>query len=384
MPEKRKDNNGRILRTGESQRANGTYCFRFTDAYSTRHCIYAKTLKELREKEESARRDIYDGIRYSAGNTTVYELAKRYLSMKRGLKKNTLKSYNSAMNRLESDPFGRMEIKKVKLSDAKCWFVLLHDNGLKQNTIGVVQAILKPAFEMVVDDDIIRKNPFKFRISDVVPNDAIKREAPTKEQQAQYLQFVQKYGKSYYNDIVVLLGTGLRISELYGLTKSDIDFDKRCVHVRRQLCRTVGKPYFIEKPKSESGVRDIPMTDAVFMALKRELKSRELYQVEYLVDGVSGFVFLNKVGRPKVARHIQLYMQNLWEKYKKAYGDLTPKVTPHVLRHTFCTNAQQDGLDIKSLQYLMGHSNIDVTLSIYTHSDYESVERAFSKIYHSI
>ena len=73
---------------------------------------------------------------------------------------------------------------------------------------------------MAVDDDMIRKNPFKFQISDILPNDAGKRTALTKAQQETYLKYVQEYGRdNYYNDILILLGTGLRVSELYGLTK---------------------------------------------------------------------------------------------------------------------------------------------------------------------
>ena len=94
---------------------------------------------------------------------------------------------------------------------------------------------------MAVDDDILRKNPFKFKLSDVVPRDAYVRTALSREQQEQYLQFFMEYGGgSYYDDVVILLGTGLRLSELYGLTKSDLDFDRRCIHAAAALQN--GKP----------------------------------------------------------------------------------------------------------------------------------------------
>lgn len=269
----------------------------------------------------------------------------------------------------------------MKLSDAKGWFVALHDSGIKQNTIGVLQSIVRPAFEMAVDDDMIRKNPFKFKLSDVIPNDAFVRDALTKEQQDKYLQFIRDYGHdNYYDDIVILLGTGLRVSELYGLTRSDIDFERRRIYVRHQLCRTAEKPYFVTEPKTKSGVRCIPMIDSVYMAFRRVLRDRAAPKVEMLVDGHSGFVFLDREGKPKVGMHLQNYMRGMQRKYVKLYGNTLPKVTPHVLRHTFCTNAQQAGLDVKSLQYLMGHSNASVTLDVYTHSNYECVEKAFEQI----
>ena len=176
MSEKRKDSKGRVLKDGESQRANGTYDYRYTDIHKKRRCIYAKSLTELRKKEEELWRDLADGIDYAAGEMTVADLVDRYMNLKRGLKPNSLRSYNTAVKRIHADPFGQKAIKTVKLSDAKGWFVFLHDSGFKQNTIGILQSVVRPAFEMAVEDDIIRKNPFKFKLSDVVPKDAYVRQ----------------------------------------------------------------------------------------------------------------------------------------------------------------------------------------------------------------
>lgn len=383
MSEKRRDNRGRILRPGEGQRSNLTYFFRFHGSGDKKkwNYVYAPTLEELRKKEKSIQRDLLDGIDYSTGEITVAELVDRYINLRRSLRQNSMRAYSSAINRIHTDPFGLRKIKSVKLSDAKEWFISLHDQGLKQNTISVIQSVVRPAFEMAVNDDMIRKNPFKFKLSDVVPNDAYIRNALTKAQQERYLQFIRDYGHgNYYDDIVILLGTGLRVSELYGLTCSDIDFEQRCIHVRRQLCRTAEKPYFVAPPKTQSGFRSIPMTDTVYMAFRRVVDARGTPSVEMMIDGCTGFLFLDKDNRPKVAMHLENYMRGMQKKYYKFYGKTLPNVTPHVLRHTFCTNAQQAMLDVKSLQYLMGHSTASVTLDVYTHSDFDSAERAFRKI----
>ena len=381
MSEKRKDKKGRIFRSGEGQRPNKTYFYRYhRNGDKKWSYVYAPTLEELRQKEEVIQRDLLDGIDYAGGEITVAELVDRYINLRRGLKENSMRAYGSAINRIHTDPFGSRMIRSVRLSDGKGWFVSLHDKGLKQNTIGILQSVLRPAFEMAVDDDMIRKNPFKFKLSDVVPRDAYVRTALSREQQEQYLQFFMEYGGgSYYDDLVILLGTGLRVSELYGLTKSDLDFDRRCIHVRRQLSRTANQPYFISSPKTKSGIRTIPMTDTVYMALKRVLKNRASPKVEMLVDGCTGFIFLDKAGKPKVAMHLENFMRGLQRKHPWALDGDFPKVTPHVLRHTFCTNMQQAGIDIKSLQYLMGHSNASVTLDVYTHTDYNVVKRAFDQ-----
>lgn len=382
MSEKRKDKKGRIFRSGEGQRPNKTYFYRYhRNGDKKWSYVYAPTLEELRQKEEVIQRDLLDGIDYAGGEITVAELVDRYINLRRGLKENSMRAYGSAINRIHTDPFGSRMIRSVRLSDGKGWFVSLHDKGLKQNTIGILQSVLRPAFEMAVDDDMIRKNPFKFKLSDVIPNDAYVRSALTKAQQERYLQFIRDHGKdNYYDDIVILLGTGLRVSELYGLTKADINFDRRCIHIHKQLCRTADKPYFVAPPKTSSGNRSIPMTDTVYMAFRRVLENRGHPKVEMMVDGYSGFLFLDKDGKPKVAMHLENYMRGMRRKYVKKHGNTLPSVTPHVLRHTFCTNAQQAMLDVKSLQYLMGHSTASVTLDVYTHSDFESAERAFRQI----
>lgn len=107
------------------------------------------------------------------------------------------------------------------------------------------------------------------------------------------------------------MGTGLRVSELYGLTRADIDFERHCIHVRRQLCRTAEKSYFVTPPKTKSGIRNVPMTDTVCAALRRVVKARASTKVEALVDGCSGFLFLDKSGMPKVAMHLENYMRGV-------------------------------------------------------------------------
>lgn len=377
---KRKDKKGRVLRAGERQRSNGAYEYRYQDEKNVTRSIYAKTLDELREKEEQIQKDLSDGIDIEGSNITVSELVDLYMGLKRKLGPNSIRAYQTAVNRIKDDPFGSRKICSVKKLDAKRFYVKLHDSGLKQNTIGVYHAILRPAFEMAVDDDLIRKNPFKFTLADVLPNDAELRNALTKEQQAAFLTFIREHGSgNYYDDIVILLECGLRVSELYGLTKKDIDFEKRCIHVNRQLCRTAERPYFIKDPKTSCGIRCIPMSETAYQTFRHIFENRKQPKIEWIVDGYSGFLFLDKNGRPKTAMHLQNYLRCMEAKYVKLHGKKPPHVSPHVLRHTFCTNMQQAGIDVKSLQYLMGHSHASVTLDVYTHTDYNAVERAFHK-----
>jgi len=378
---KRKDSKGRVLKQGEGQRPNGTYEYRYTDGKGKRQRVYAKTLEELRQKETEIQKDILDGIDNSAGEITVVELVDRYINLRRDLKQNSIRAYGSGINRIKDSSFGQRKIKAIKKSDAMAFLISLHDEGLKQNTIGIIHNVLRPAFEMAVEDDAIRKNPFKFKLCDIIPNDAYARKALTKAQQEIYLAFIRDYGNdNYFDDIEILLCTGLRVSELYGLTRTNIDFEKRRIYVNKQLCRTASRPYFITEPKTKSGVRCVPMSDRTYMAFRRVMQKRTAPKVEMIVDGYTGFLFFDKDGRPKVGMHLQNYMRLMQKKFIKLYGNVLPNITPHMLRHTFCSNMAAAGIDAKSLQTIMGHSNISVTYDVYTHVDIETVEKAFFKV----
>ena len=285
------------------------------------------------------------------------------------------------MNLVSKEDFGYRMIRDVKPSDAKQWFIKLHEDGRGYSTITSVRGVLRPAFEMAVEDDIIRRNPFSFKITDVVPNDSQTRQAISKEVKERFLAYIResKHYSQYYDEIVILLGTGMRVSELYGLTKADIDFEARRIKVERQLTRTRHCEYYIEKPKTASGERYIPMTNEVYQAFQNAVQRRKQPKVELLIDGHTGFLFLDKDGKPKVAMHLEHVMKRIVDRYNDTHEDQLPSITPHVLRHTFCTEMASSGIDLKSLQYLMGHSDAGVTLNVYTHASYEAAENAMRK-----
>lgn len=383
MSEKRKDKKGRILKDGESYRSDGRYMYRYMDIRGNRKCIYAQTLSELREKEQLIQRGLQDGIDYAAGSITVLALVERYIPQRQGVRYNTKVGYNFVLNLLKKEDFAYRQIKDIKPSDAKQWFIKLNkENHYRYSSITTVRGVLRPAFEMAVEDDIIRRNPFSFRVVDVVPNDSETRKALTPSEKTKFLDYVlgDKCRRRYYDEIIILLGTGLRISELYGLTKADVDFKERRIRVERQLTRTRNCEYYIEKPKTEKGERWVPMDDAVYQAFQNVIQNRKTPKVEMLINGHSGFLFLDKDGKPKVAGHLEHAMKRIIDNYNKSHDDKLPRITPHVLRHTYCTDMANDGMSVQHLQYFMGHSDAYTTLNTYTHSNYVAAEKEHAKI----
>lgn len=391
----RRDNKNRKLWTGESQDKDGRYVYKYTDAFGKRKALYSWRLTEadaapkgkrkdlsLREKEKVLQKEVSDGIVPDGGNMTVLELVKRYVSQKRGVRHNTEANYKFVINIIAKEPFGQKRIDKVKLSDAKAWLIKLQDDGRGYSTIHTVRGVIRPAFQMAMDDDLIRRNPFEFQLCTVVVNDSVTREAITRKQERQFLDFIKndKHFCRYYDSIYILFHTGLRISEFVGLTIADIDFKNRKINVDHQLQRKRNMEYIIEETKTEAGVRQIPMTDDVYECFQRIVANRKKPKVEPLIGGRTGFLYLDKNEMPMVALHWEKYFQHIREKYNSIYRVQMPTITPHVCRHTFCSNMAKSGMNPKTFQYIMGHSDISVTLNTYTHVKFEDAEEEMKKV----
>ena len=113
---------------------------------------------------------------------------------------------------------------------------------------------------------------------------------------------------------------------------------------------------------------------------KSILECREKPKVEKMVDGYSGFLFLDKDGMPLVAMHWEHRFKHMVNRYNEIFRVQLPSITPHVCRHTYCSNMARSGMNPKTLQYLMGHSEIGVTLNTYTHLGLEDAVDELKKI----
>lgn len=395
MSEKRRNNRNRVLRFGESQRPDGRYQFKYQDNDGKVKFVYSWRLDKndrtpagkkrelsLREKEKQVEHDLFDHIIANGGNLTVLELVEKYISLKTGVRHNTEANYKFVTNIIAKEDFGKKRIDRVHLSDAKAWLIKLQKDGRGYSSIHTVRGVVRPAFQMAVDDDLIRKNPFNFELASVIVNDSVTREAITRKQEREFLRFIQedKHFCKYYDGIYILFNTGLRISEFCGLTVKDIDFKEMRINVDHQLQRKRNMEYVIEDTKTSSGKRFVPMTQEVAECFRRILANRRKPKVEPMVDGYTGFLFLDKNEMPMVALHWEKYFQHILEKYNSIYKVQMPKITPHVCRHTFCSKMAKSGMNPKTLQYIMGHADISVTLNTYSHVGFEDAREELNRV----
>ena len=394
MSEKRRDNKNRVLKSGESQRKDGRYVFKYTDTDGKVKFIYAWKLNStdrtpagkrdglsLRDKEKEILKDLADGINTDGGKMTVCQLYERYIRQNGSVRQNTVQGRNRLMKLLEGDQLGSCPINRVKPSDAKEWALRMKEKGLSYKTISNDKRSLKAVFHTAVQDDYIRKNPFDFQLNTVIEDNTEPKVPLTPEQEESLLAFMQsdRTYQKYRDEVVILLGTGLRISELCGLTEANLDFENRTITVDHQLLWATETGYYIGKPKTQSGIRQIPMSEKVYEALERVLKSRR--ETAFAVEGYKSFLFFKQDGRPQTSVNYDAAFRGLAKKYNKCHEEPLPKaMTPHTLRHTFCTRLANAGMNPKSLQYLMGHSNITMTLNYYAHATFDSARAEMERL----
>ena len=206
MSEKRRDSRGRILHNGEMQMSDGRYRYKYLDSFGKEKVIYSwrldhndrmpigkKKTPSLREMEKQIQADMFDHIISNGGNLTVYDLVEKYVSTKTGVRPTTRAGYNTVLNLLRKDPFGAKRIDTVRISDAKVWLIRLQkEQGKSYSSIHTIRGVVRPAFQMAVDDDLIRKNPFGFQLVDVIVNDSVRREAVSREEERKFLKFVKE------------------------------------------------------------------------------------------------------------------------------------------------------------------------------------------------
>ena len=412
MAEKRRDSKGRVLKTGEVQRADGKYMYRYVDSAGARRTLYSWKLTEtdkapegkkcpeaLRTMEQRAMRDVEDGIKPN-DKLTVNMLFDEYMDLRSDLRQSTRTDYKCMYNTHIRIGFGEKKINTVKHSDVfKLYMSLISDKRLKFSSVQKINAILFQSFDFAVKDKVLRDNPVTNVMADVsraAKEESEKRHAITVDQQTALLDFV--YGDSHYSKygplITVLLGTGMRIGEALGLCWDHVDFDRGVISVIHSLNYKMGEDgkcrYTLSPPKTRAGTRTIPMFSDVRSALNNMYENRGVNSDAFEINGQSGFVFLNGNDRPYEPGFIHRVFQNIVADYNKEEQRAAivekrepaylPSISPHILRHTFCTRLCENEPNLKVIQEVMGHKNIRTTMDVYSEATEIAKKQSFEQI----
>lgn len=404
MAKTRKDLRGRSLRKGEVQRqSDKRYMYTYRDPLGRRKYIYAMDLAELREKEAKLMKDQLDGLDlYVAGKASLNDTFDRYMSAKYNLRESTRSAYEYTYDHYIRDTFGRKRIAEIKYSDVlQFYYYLLNQMEISLGTLDSIHCLLHPTFQLAVRDEIIRKNPTDGVMKEISRESGKNRgvrHALTVQQQRVFMEYIANHPIYFHwwPMFTILLGTGCRIGEALGLRWQDLDFENRVISINHSLVyyqtRDSKKCMLrVSLPKTEAGIRTIPMLDIVkdaFEMLYEEQEENGFNETE--IDGMKGFVFCNRFGgvpNPQTVNHTIKRILNQYNadevvraKKERREPIILPDFSCHHLRHTFCTRLCEHETNLKVIQVIMGHKNIETTMDIYAEATEEKKQESFENL----
>lgn len=407
MANSRKDSRGYALRSGECQRSDGRYSYSYMDKDRNRQFVYATDLISLRKKEQKIRRDLEDGLDpRRVERLTVNEVYDEYISQKFDLKSTTKVTYVYIYDHFVRETFGKRKLMDVKYTDVKkFYYSLIKDMGLSPATVDNVHTQLHPAFNMAVKTGLIRTNPAAGVLGEIKKSHfwvTTKRKALTIAEQKVFMNYLfenHRY-QGWKPVITVLIGSGMRIGECLGLRWCDLDFENRIIDINHNFVhRKVdidGGSFHINTPKTKAGERKIPMIEPVYEAFLEE------YQIQQMtgfctqeIEGYKGFVFCSSNGTVTTPSEVNRVIHTIVADYNKEEAAkakkerrepfLLPDFSAHTLRHTFCTRLCENETNLKVIQTIMGHKDIQTTMDIYADctedKEKEVVQRIENKIF---
>ena len=392
---------GKELGVGFSQRKDGRYECKVT-LNGKRKTFYNKSLTDLRKVVNDARYEAEHGI--CSGNRDKLTLDDWHKiwreTYKVGhIKGSTLENYDINYRVHIKDKLGHLLMRDIKPALIQALINQLDKSGMATGSIQYVRAILSNMFEFALQEDLIVKNPCHNLQIPKKPK-KVKR-ILTEDEQNKFMR-ESKLSSSYYGIFFTALSTGMRVNEILGLTWDDINFKQATILVNKTLVlrseKTSDENHFtFQTPKTLKGKRIIPMNNELkIFLLRHKINQNNLksdypdkwkpYDMEY----ANNLIFTTRNGRPISYKHVNKGIVRIINKINNNENELSQKekreatvmenFTMHSLRHTFATRCFELGIDPKIVQELLGHSNISMTMDIYTHPSENIKRSAIEKI----
>ena len=369
--------NGKELGKGISQRKDGLYQGRFVNRFGKKQTLYAKTLKDIRQKLRNAQYEDEKALNVVTKEITLDEWYKVWMATcKKNCRESTKTTYAGQYKRVQK-ALGWRKLTSLNLIIIQQAINELGTDNQRKETKKILVDMLSKA----VDADLLIKNSARMVNTVISKEEKKERRVLTIRETSIFLEYTKD---TFYYDLYILaLETGMRIGELMGLKWSEIDYDKSVLYVRRSLCyfRRDGKYVFEwHDTKTHNSKRVIPLTKQAVKALKRQWIRRQsilLKNASEVQEEYRDLVFVTKNNRPTqqfiVAECIDVAIRRIRKDYPEFEG-----FSPHCFRHTFATRAIERGMQPKILQKLLGHGSLQTTMDLYCHVTEDTLYDAMS------
>ena len=363
---------GKELGEGIYQQANGTYCARFIDRFGKRKSKRSKKLQEVRQWLVDATYINEHSDIEQATNMMVDAWFEYWIDVKKKtVRPNTVRNYTERYNKNIQKIIGRKILTEVKPIHCQKIFTDMAEEGYKTSTIYQTRIALFNMLEFAKENEVILSNPCKKSVKSDMGKPSQKKEALTIDIQKKFIEYAK--GQSYENQFRFILQTGLRTGELVGLKWEDIDFSKKAIRIQRSMeyRYSVGE-WRIGEPKSKAGYRTIPLTDETIRILTEQKEKNK--NIKKIQEEWYEFIFLSRKGEPVKNSAYDTALFKICDKAK------INRFSMHVLRHTFATRCIEGGMMPKTLQKILGHSNIGITMNLYVHITEDEKQKEIDKV----
>ena len=363
---------GKELGEGIYQQANGTYCARFIDRFGKRKSKRSKKLQEVRQWLADATYINEHSDIEQATNMMVDAWFEYWIDVKKKtVRPNTVRNYTERYNKNIQKIIGRKILTEVKPIHCQKIFTDMAEEGYKTSTIYQTRIAHLNMLEFAKENEVILSNPCKKSVKSDMGKPSQKKEALTIDIQKKFIEYAK--GQSYENQFRFILQTGLRTGELVGLKWEDIDFSKKAIRIQRSMeyRYSVGE-WRIGEPKSKAGYRTIPLTDETIRILTEQKEKNK--NIKKIQEEWYEFIFLSRKGEPVKNSAYDTALFKICDKAK------INRFSMHVLRHTFATRCIEGGMMPKTLQKILGHSNIGITMNLYVHITEDEKQKEIDKV----
>ena len=358
--------NGKELGKGISQRKDGLYQGRFVNRFGKKQTVYAKTLNEVRQKLRNEQYEDEKSLNVVTKDVTLDEWYQIWMdTCKKNCRESTKTTYAGHYRRVQK-ALGWRKLTALNLIIIQQAINELDTDNERKNS----KKILVDMLDKAIDSDLLIKNAAK-QVNTVISKEEKKERRVLTVSEAEL--FLSKAADTfYYNLYVLALETGMRIGELMGLQWVDIDFNKKVLRVRRSLCyfRKDGKYVFEwHDTKTHNSKRTIPLTSRAIVALKQQRILRQKILLQHAADTQDEYkdlVFVTRNNRPTQQFIIQECLDVTTRQIQKEHPEFE-RFSPHCFRYTFATRAIENGMQPKSLQKILGHGSLQLTMDLYCH-----------------
>lgn len=353
------------LPRGVTLRKDGRYMWR-CKYDGKQYSGYEKTAKEAEKALRNKKYELEHGIYSKASRLNMDTWFETWISTYRtNCKPTTIEVYRKTYKRYISPEFGKKQLKALKPEQIQKLLNRMAKTYSK-SVFGNINFLLYDLLDQAVKNQLIVQNPMQYTTRPATKKSE-KRKALSRSETTAFLAAAKS---SYYYDMFRLSTlTGLRIGEITGLQWQDVDLKKKEIHVRHTLAWITGKGYFLQEPKSENSRRTIPLPDKAVSLLRARKITQGKHRLSYgeywqPLTGLPNLVFTTRYGTPIDGNNIRREMRIILAGMKEKGTDIT-WASFHTLRHTFATRCIEEGMQPKTLQHILGHATLAITMDLY-------------------